>query len=84
VAEGRTVTYSPTEDQELIRTTARRFLEDRIGLERVRELMMSDEGFDRVLWKEMADLGWTGLAIAEDHGGQVHRELAVGRSPRPE
>jgi alkylation response protein AidB-like acyl-CoA dehydrogenase len=69
VAEGRTVTYSPTEDQELIRTTARRFLEDRIGLERVRELMMSDEGFDRVLWKEMADLGWTGLAIAEDHGG---------------
>ncbi|HEU4318667.1 MAG TPA: acyl-CoA dehydrogenase family protein [Acidimicrobiia bacterium] len=63
------VSYAPTEDQELIRGTARQFLEERVGLERVRELMMSDEGFDRGLWKEMADLGWTGLAIAEDHGG---------------
>jgi alkylation response protein AidB-like acyl-CoA dehydrogenase len=63
------VTYAPTEDQDLIRTTARQFLGERIGLERVRDLMMSDDGFDRVLWKEMADLGWPGLAIAEEHGG---------------
>lgn len=63
------VTYAPTEDQDLIRTTARQFLTERIGLERVRDLMMSDEGFDRGLWKEMADLGWPGLAIAEDYGG---------------
>ena len=63
------VSYAPTGDQDLIRSTARQFLEERIGLERVRELMMSDEGFDRGLWKEMADLGWTGLAIPEDHGG---------------
>ena len=63
------VSYAPTDDQELIRTTARQFLEERAGLERVRELMMSADGFDRALWKEMADLGWPGLAIAEEHGG---------------
>jgi alkylation response protein AidB-like acyl-CoA dehydrogenase len=63
------VSYAPTEDQELIRSTARQFIDDRIDSERVRELMMSEEGFDRGLWKEMADLGWTGLAVAEDHGG---------------
>jgi alkylation response protein AidB-like acyl-CoA dehydrogenase len=63
------VSYRPTEEQDLIRSTARRFLEERIPLERVRELMMSDDGFDRILWKEMADLGWTGLTIEEELGG---------------
>jgi alkylation response protein AidB-like acyl-CoA dehydrogenase len=63
------VSYAPTEEQELIRSTARHFLADRLGLERVRALMMSEDGFDPVLWKEMAELGWTGLAIAEEHGG---------------
>lgn len=69
MADIPSVSYAPTEEQDLIRSTARRFLEDRVGLEKVRELMMSDAGFDPVLWKEMADLGWTGLGIAEEHGG---------------
>ncbi len=63
------VQFALTETQELIRSTARRFLRERLSLERVRELMMSEHGFDRVLWKEIADLGWTGLTIAEEHGG---------------
>ena len=69
MAETRVVSYAPTEDQDLIRSTARRFLQQRVPLERVRELMMSDDGFDRVLWKEIADLGWTGLVVPEEHGG---------------
>ena len=63
------VSYAPTEELDLIRSTAREFLADRIGIPVVRELMMSDEGFDRSLWKELADLGWTGLTIDETHGG---------------
>jgi len=69
VAEIPDVSYAPTEEQELIRSTARQFLEERLGLEKVREQMMSDECFDPVLWKEMAELGWTGLGIPEEHGG---------------
>ena len=69
MAEIPDVSYAPTEEQELIRSTARQFLEERLGLEKVRELMMSGEGFDPVLWKEMAELGWTGLGIPEEHGG---------------
>jgi len=69
VAEAPVVSYAPTDEHELIRSTARQFLEERLPLERVRELMMSDDGFDRVLWKEIAELGWTGLAISEEHGG---------------
>ena len=65
----KSVTYARGEDQALIATTARQYLEANIGIERVRELMMGEEGFERGLWKEMADLGWMGLAIAEEHGG---------------
>lgn len=72
------VSYAPTEDQELIRSTARQFIDDRIDSDRVRELMMSDEGFDAGLWKEMADLGWTGLAISEDHGGAGLGRVELG------
>ena len=73
------VSYAPSEELDLIRTTARQFLEERIGLETVRDLMMSEEGFDRGLWKEIADLGWTGLAIGEEHGGAGYglTELSV-------
>ena len=63
------VSFAPTEEQELIRSTARQYLEDRVALGRVREIMMSDQGFDRVLWKELADMGWPGLAISEGLGG---------------
>ena len=69
MADGGAVSYAPTEDQQLIRATARRFLYERLGIDKVRELMMSETGFDRVLWKEMAELGWTGLAVPEDLGG---------------
>jgi alkylation response protein AidB-like acyl-CoA dehydrogenase len=78
VADTPTVSYAPTEEQNLIRATARQFLEERVGLEKVRELMMSETGFDPVIWKEMAELGWTGLAIAEEHGGSGLSAVEVG------
>ena len=69
MGESPIVTFTPTEDQELIRSTARQFLDDRLGLPIVRDVMMTDVGFERGMWKEMADLGWTGLAISEEFGG---------------
>lgn len=77
MAETR-VNYTPTEDQELIRSTARQFLTERFDIETVRDLIMSDEGFDRTHYKEMADLGWTGLAIAEEHGGAGLGSVEMG------
>lgn len=63
------ISYAPTEEMGLVRSTAREFLEDRYSTTRVRELMMSDTGFDRAAWTEFAEMGWTGLAIPEEHGG---------------
>lgn len=69
MAEAPIVSYAESDELGLIRSTARQFLTDRLDLEVVRELMMSEDGLEQGLWKEIADLGWTGLAIDENHGG---------------
>ena len=58
-----------TDDQHEIKRTARDLLTKRSTWEKVRE---AGEGarYDDELWRELAELGWPGIAIAEDHGGQ--------------
>ena len=58
------------DEQSEIKTTAREFLQARFKPEKVRELAESDSPYDDGLWKEMSELGWPGIAIAEEHGGQ--------------
>ena len=64
---GTTVLLS--EDQEEIRSVSRSFLEARFPSTRVRELMASDTGFATEDWREIADLGWPGIAVSEERGG---------------
>jgi alkylation response protein AidB-like acyl-CoA dehydrogenase len=58
-----------TDDQREIQRTARDLLADRSGFERVREHAESGRG-DDALWRELCELGWAGIAVAEAHGGQ--------------
>jgi alkylation response protein AidB-like acyl-CoA dehydrogenase len=58
------------DEQREIKSTAREFLGSRFKFERVRELAESDNPYDEGLWKEMSDLGWPGIAISEEYGGQ--------------
>lgn len=78
MAEPIAVSYAPTEELDLIRSTARQFLTERLGMGKVRDLMMSDQGHDPVLWKEMADMGWVGLAVTVDHGGAGFGPVEMG------
>ena len=82
-----------TEDQELIAKTAADFVKQKSPLARVRELRDTNDpvGFSRALWKEMAELGWVGIAFPESLGGAGlgFAELAVvmeelGRTLAPE
>ena len=57
-----------TEDQELIRRTAREFLADRAGAS-ARHVAGEEAGYSAALWKEIVELGWTGLAFDESLGG---------------
>ncbi|MFC6883349.1 MULTISPECIES: acyl-CoA dehydrogenase family protein [Actinomadura] len=58
-----------TADQELIASTARELLEARAGAAGARAVLDEPSGHSAALWKEMAELGWTGLAFPEEHGG---------------
>ena len=58
-----------TDDQRAIKRTAHDFLAARYKLEHVRELAASDEGFADAEWAQIAELGWPGIAIAEEDGG---------------
>jgi alkylation response protein AidB-like acyl-CoA dehydrogenase len=58
-----------TEEQELLRKTARDFLEECAPMTLVRDVMESDASHSPGLWKQLAELGWTGLAVPEVYGG---------------
>ncbi len=57
------------EDQELLRDSARAFLEKECPMTLVRRLMAEEEGHDPALWRQMAALGWLGMMIPEEDGG---------------
>ncbi len=83
-----------TEDQELIAKTAADFVKEKSPVARMRALRDANDatGFSRALWKEMAELGWVGLAFPEAFGGAglgfaelvvVLEELGKTLAPEP-
>jgi alkylation response protein AidB-like acyl-CoA dehydrogenase len=58
-----------TEDQHEIKRTARDLLTKRSTWAKVREAAEGGR-YDLDLWRELGELGWPGIAIAEEHGGQ--------------
>ncbi|MCL0102295.1 acyl-CoA/acyl-ACP dehydrogenase, partial [Dehalococcoidia bacterium] len=58
-----------SEEQEMIKTTARDFLEKECPKTLVREMEEDDRGYSPELWKKMADQGWLGIAFPPEYGG---------------
>jgi alkylation response protein AidB-like acyl-CoA dehydrogenase len=63
------VNFDFSDDQVAIKRTARDFLADRFKPERVRELAEAGR-YDENAWKELCELGWAGIFIDEEGGGQ--------------
>lgn len=62
---------SHSEAQEQLRAVVRDYFREKSPEAEVRRLMATDEGYDPVMWKQMArELGLQGLAIPEQYGGQ--------------
>jgi len=58
-----------TEEQEMLKKTARDFLADKCSKTFVKQMEESKTGYSRELWQEMAELGWMGLAFPGKYGG---------------
>ena len=58
-----------TETQELLKNTARDFLETECPELLVREMEEDERGYSPELWSRMAEQGWQGLLIPQQHGG---------------
>src|SRR5919108_2748170 len=56
-------------DQEMLRATARKFLENECTSELVRARMSDDAGFTPEFWTKLAEQGWLGLVYPEQYGG---------------
>src|SRR5437773_10168693 len=56
-------------DQEMLRATARKFLENECTSEFVRARMAEDAGFTPEFWTKLAEQGWLGLVYPEAYGG---------------
>ena len=68
-----------TEEQLMLREAARDFLTKKFPKKVVREFEESETGYSPEIWKEMAELGWTGLVFPEKYGGagMTFLDLAV-------
>lgn len=60
-----------TEEQEQLRDVVRGYFREKSPEAEVRRLMATGEGYDPVVWQQMArELGLLGIAIPEQYGGQ--------------
>jgi alkylation response protein AidB-like acyl-CoA dehydrogenase len=58
-----------SEQQDLLRASARQFLERECPPDVVRRLSDAPQGYSADLWQKMAELGWMGLILPETYGG---------------
>jgi alkylation response protein AidB-like acyl-CoA dehydrogenase len=58
-----------SEEQEMLKKMAHDFLTDNFPKKVVKELEESESGYSTELWKQIAELGWMGLALPEEYGG---------------
>ncbi|MEM1249183.1 MAG: acyl-CoA dehydrogenase family protein, partial [Acidobacteriota bacterium] len=56
-------------EQGMLLDIATKFFKEKVSIDDVRASIDEEVGFSAELWQEMADAGWNGLAIPEEHGG---------------
>ena len=82
------------EDQQMLADSARPFMADKAPVSHLRALRNDGnaDGFSRDLWREFADMGFTGLLVGEEDGGLglghveagvVLEEIGRNLSPSP-
>ncbi len=83
---------SLTENQEMLRSSARDFIRREYPKEVLLDLDETDGGHDAGLWAKAAEMGWLGIAAPQEYGGEgasltdvavLFQELGRGPIPGP-
>jgi acyl-CoA dehydrogenase len=63
------VNFDFSDEQDMLRDQARRFLTENSGFAQIRKFIDSKAQYDADLWREAMELGWLGVAVSEECGG---------------
>ncbi len=68
------------EDQTMLQEAAASFIADSAPVSALRQMRDSNDetGFSRELWSEMAQMGWAGILVPEEHGGAGFGMIGAG------
>src|SRR5258708_687148 len=61
--------FGLSEEQQLLKNSAREFFSAECPSAEVRRLMETDTAYEPALWRKMTEQGWTGLPFDEAYGG---------------
>src|SRR5215475_5700321 len=71
--------FTLTEEQQMLKDAAKSFMQEQSPVGRLRKVRDANlDGFDKDLWKEIVDLGWTGILVPEEFGGSALGYLGIG------
>ena len=74
------MTLTLSSDAQLVQDTALAFFADKSPIRALRTMRdaRDADGFSRPLWREMAELGWTGFVVPEEYGGSGFGLVGLG------
>lgn len=81
-----------TEDQDMIRKSAKDFVSNESSIERVRAMFTDATGYSEALWAKIAENGWCAAVLPEEYGGIglgysdlicIAEEFGKGLMPEP-
>lgn len=61
--------FDLSKTQKMLQDASRTFFQRECLITKVRELIDSEQGHDSALWTRIAEQGWTGLTLPEEHEG---------------
>jgi acyl-CoA dehydrogenase len=77
---GEKMALTLSEEQAFLKDTAQKFARERTPTSHFRSIRDEEnlECFDREIWKEMAQQGWSGILIPEEYGGSNFGLAGIG------
>ena len=68
-----------TEEQQMLRDSAKAYAAEKLPVSQLRALRKDGKAYDAGSWKEMAELGFTGVIVPEEFGGSGFGYVGLGQ-----